>query len=404
MPMSVQFSAYLNSCRSPATQAWSYIFSMNGDATLLAAFGKIFDIHDCLESRQLTTLHKIILGLEQRNLKDYLQICSKSEVDRIDKAGRTALNWAAIRADLGAVQNLLKANANPNILDRLGTGALHMATWAASPEIVRCLLEARAQVNLQGNSHRSTPLLTTLQSPSSVPGTKNHQAHLTCMRLLINAGADVDVHDWQGATAMIFASQWNNLPAVEALLRSRADINKSNSQEETALVHAVQANSHESAQLLLSNGADYTLHTKRRRSILHEAAEYGNLRTLQILTSARIRGLHVDEKDSQGNTPWQISKRRTDESSEWHAAFTDLLASVDERYPKTTTSSAVLQRTYIYWTCALAAVSVTKSAITRIYDKAKQINEEECNFPRTPTAVLPAVLVLLVAIVWYIFR
>ena len=62
-------------------------------------------------------------------------------------------------------------------------------------------------------------------------------------------------------------------------------------------------------------------------------------RGIQILTSARIRGLQIEHKNKDGHTAKDLALQRDNIASEWHAAFSDLVASVDETIKATPLSS-----------------------------------------------------------------
>ena len=378
---------------SPAHQASSLMLMKQVDQTTSTAFRNMFDEDDYLESQGFTTLHKIVLEIDKRDLKEYLQVCSRSEINRVDQMGQTALYWAAARADLGAVQSLVEMCADPHIPNKYQNGALHRAALTGSLEVVRFLLQAGVKADGNPQPSQTTPLHFMI-----IATTFEKEPNIECMKLLMEAGANVNAQDWQGTAPIVHASQWNLPLTLRLLLDRQADINIQAFDGETALCVAIQMNTHACQQILLDHGADLLLHFTRNRSILHEAAEYGNLKTLRILVSARIRGFKIDEKDSEGNTPLQLSQRR-EELPEWHLAFADLLASVDETPLENPTSPAHRPTHQSYTTTAFGAV---KSAFIQLYDQIQQICEYIARFPRPPMAVVRAFLIILVAVLWYL--
>ena len=75
-------------------------------------------------------------------------------------------------------------------------------------------------------------------------------------KLLLNAGADVNIQNNTGSTALIYAAYNNNIEIIKLLLNSDADIDKQNSAGRTALMSAAYNNNREIIELLLDYYAD----------------------------------------------------------------------------------------------------------------------------------------------------
>ena len=224
---------------------------------------------------------------------------------------------------------------------------------------------------------------------------------LACVKHLIAAGAKVDAEEHQGATSLVFASQYGYVSGMRLLLKNNADINKATFIGETPLAVSIQVNGHASLHILLDHGAKLTLCTKNGRSILHEAAEYGDLKALQILTSTRIRSLQRNKKNNDGRTPLDLAKRRDEETPEWHAAFDDLLASVDET-PLEPALSTAAQNTVSPTSTMLSRIRIM--VMSQMYGEGQQICEYLGRIPRPPLAVIRTLAVLCMAITWALLR
>ena len=77
----------------------------------------------------------------------------------IDAQGRTPLHHAALADDADAVSALLTEGADPNVPDRLGFTALHLAAQEGAIPAAAILLAGGAQVDAV-NSYGNTPLFT----------------------------------------------------------------------------------------------------------------------------------------------------------------------------------------------------------------------------------------------------
>ena len=155
-------------------------------------------------------------------------------------------------------------------------------------------------------------------------------ANLACAERLIDLGANVDARDNGGSTPLYFVFQYGHLPTLNLLLKNGADPNLSNNLGETALTVAVRANRHGIMHALLAHGAKLSHHTLSGRSVLHEAAQYSDEKTLQLLASERIRGVRVEHRSSDGKTARDLARSRVDITEGWLVAFANLIASVDE--------------------------------------------------------------------------
>lgn len=176
----------------------------------LAALKEDFDTEDYLERMQFPPLHKIILGILEADLETQLKL-STSEIDSLDYQGRTALAWAAIRADERSLKTLLKYGANSNVKAFNGDTALHYAVRARKPCCVRPLIEHGADVNAR-NVWRVNPMCYTM----------TYRDDIDYLTPLIEAKADLELADKHGRTALVRAVNLDRLSLVECLLQNGA--------------------------------------------------------------------------------------------------------------------------------------------------------------------------------------
>jgi len=79
------------------------------------------------------------------------------------------------------------------------------------------------------------------------------------MRFLLAKGANPDLRDAAGNSALMIAAQLGFLEGEAALIESGANINLSNASGETPIIAAVQHRDMASVRLLLANGADASI-------------------------------------------------------------------------------------------------------------------------------------------------
>ena len=160
-----------------------------------------------------------------------------------------------------------------------------------------------------------------------------------CLQRIINRGAKINAQDFLGGTALMHASQGSLMLTLRRLLENGAALSLQTLEGETAITGALQVNSHGAISLLISHGADLTCYTPSQRSLLHIAAKFGDEATLVILALACIRGIDVNHKGKDGATAWDLARARNHISSEWPAAFANLVVIIKERIPDPTANS-----------------------------------------------------------------
>lgn len=122
-------------------------------------------------------------------------------------------------------EKLLAAGVEPT------KALLHCAEWNASdictPQAVRALLHAGADVNAKNRVHGATPLMMMARyAPSSV------------LKILVDAGADVNATDGDGMTALLEATRWMLTDNVRFLREAGADIKAVNNEGKDAVAYA----------------------------------------------------------------------------------------------------------------------------------------------------------------------
>ncbi|KAL2838254.1 ankyrin repeat-containing domain protein [Aspergillus pseudoustus] len=178
--------------------------------------------------------------------------------------GDTAL-ILALDSDTEIVEMLLDADANPNIVNNYGSAAINLAVTSEKPEVVRLLVDRKADIN-----HKDPADWAPIHDASSyVPNAE-------IVRFLAEGGADLkvtDSHGWTalhkaagkgrgdilavllefhttinleqcddaGATPLHKAAGIGNLECVRRLLQAGADINSQDSDGLTVLMHAISS-------------------------------------------------------------------------------------------------------------------------------------------------------------------
>jgi ankyrin repeat protein len=178
---------------------------------------------------------------------------------------------AARRGDLAAVRALLRNGTDPNVAQGDGLTALHAAAQGGNLDIVRVLIEAKANVEARSRLGGYTPLHLAAQG-----------GHLTVVRALLDGGATTGVATTTtGVTPLHLAAQAVNAEAVLRLLVERgAPIEATERQaDQTPLMFAAAAGRVSNVQELLRlganpNAASEVVDVLQRVAIDRAASEY----------------------------------------------------------------------------------------------------------------------------------
>ena len=190
----------------------------------------------------------------------------------------TGLVDAAQRGDLGAVQKLLADGADVNERDERGRTAVTAAAVDDRVDIARVLIDAGADVDLQ-DGDRNNPLLVTGET-GSVP----------MLREVLRAKPNLGATNRYGGVAIIPASDRGHVDYVRAVLDTGIDIDHVNNLGWTALLEAVilgdggEAHT-EIVRMLVAAGADTSIADRDGVTALEHARERGYAEMVRLLTS-----------------------------------------------------------------------------------------------------------------------
>ncbi|OQU95015.1 Ankyrin repeat-containing protein [Cladophialophora immunda] len=106
------------------------------------------------------------------------------------------------------------------------------------------------------------------------------------VKILLDAGANIDAHHKYGNTALIRASLYGHDKVVEILLSAGANVNAQDEIGNTALIWASISGQNKVVEILLSAGANVNAHHKYGNTALIQASHYGYGKVVEILLSA----------------------------------------------------------------------------------------------------------------------
>ena len=145
---------------------------------------------------------------------------------------------------------------------------------------VRELLEKGVDVNYQRENDGWTALIRASYFSYS------NNFRIDIIRLLIEYGANVNLQDKDGYTALVFASYNGHTEAVKLLLANGADPDLQDNNRRTALMYASHNGHIEIVKLLLAAGAKVNLQDDRDYTALYYANREGYIEIQKLLREA----------------------------------------------------------------------------------------------------------------------
>lgn len=300
-------------CRTAADNAWAKILSGRFPREKELTLRRMFSDTEYLERWNLTILHKIVLELSGRDLKNELEE-STAEIDTVDTNGRTALSFAAERCDLNALAPLLQYGADPKIDSPHQGSPLHSAATALSPAAIPILLDHGAMVDCT-TAYLQTPL----HYAAAYNSSENHA------EALLEAGANPDFRDYDGMTPLHWTAVSGNLPVATTLLARGADPDIADKHGHTVLALSIKSNRHALISLLLNYQPQTLGKLANGDTILHVVALNADLETMKRLRAFQFDASLLDVRDANGRTASAILRGREDYSAGLEDEFMQLV-------------------------------------------------------------------------------
>jgi ankyrin repeat protein len=222
---------------------------------------------------------------------DTLQVfidAGASKTDQTDKD--LALAGAARSGNLTSVRTLIAYGANPNVdltkltvtqngggmtLQGAGTGSVLInAADSGNPDVVREILRHHPRLELRDQEGE-----TALFAAGHYRDPDRDGARVECVRLLIEAGADVNARDENGNTPL---HETFLTDVEEELLKLGADVNARNKDGETPIFTTVDD---DAIPLFIEHGADLNLRNNKGQTVVEAAQEKGPTRQEALRTA-----------------------------------------------------------------------------------------------------------------------
>lgn len=230
---------------------------------------------DWMLEQNFSSIHLIVLGFHTgQKLEAELENDPKA-IHAKDARNRTALDWAAARADLDQMDILIKHGSDVNNMDISGRTTLLHAVDSHRVAAVLRLLNAGANPNpaVPRRFLRSSPLKAACSA--GIPD---------MVDLLLHYGAEVTTRNPEGQTPLHAAAMRGQVDCVTKVLGAGASIEQESANGLSPLDTAIITNSHAVVPLLVSR---WTKHVTA--PFLLRMAEHADAQTILIIMNEPLK-------------------------------------------------------------------------------------------------------------------
>ncbi|CAB3384229.1 Hypothetical predicted protein [Cloeon dipterum] len=204
---------------------------------------------------------------------DYFLLLQKSDINRTDERGKTALHCAAEHGYLERVQQLIHAGANIRAVDENGWNAFHFACKCNidnhKEKVIRLLHSTDSQLAKEKTKSGETGL-------HILPKFSNSHLFEKMRFLIEDIGVDVRAEDNSGCTALLTAVH-EGKDCVDYLMTKDINLEVKNNRGQTYLHLAAQRGDLEAMQTWIELGGDLDVIDDEGSTALHFAARGGHL-------------------------------------------------------------------------------------------------------------------------------
>uniref|UniRef100_A0A673BIB4 Ankyrin repeat domain 6b n=1 Tax=Sphaeramia orbicularis TaxID=375764 RepID=A0A673BIB4_9TELE len=268
----------------------------------------------------LALSERLLVASHKGQADSVVQLINKGAKVAVTKYGRSPLHLAAYKGHIEVVRILLKAGCDLDIQDDGDQTALQRAAVVGNSDVISALIQEGCALDRQdkdGNTalhevswHGFSQSVKLLVKAGANVHTKNKAGntalHLACQnghaqssKVLLLGGSRPDSKNHTGDTCLHVAARYNHVPMIRILLGAFCSVSEKNLAGDTPLHVAAALNHKKTVRLLLEAGADSHICNNAGQTALDEAREHDNPEVALLLTKAPqtfVRGRSVRKR------------------------------------------------------------------------------------------------------------
>uniref|UniRef100_A0A3Q1CJ93 Ankyrin repeat domain 6b n=1 Tax=Amphiprion ocellaris TaxID=80972 RepID=A0A3Q1CJ93_AMPOC len=265
----------------------------------------------------LALSERLLIASHKGQADNVVQLINKGAKVAVTKYGRSPLHLAAYKGHIEVVRILLKAGCDLDIQDDGEQTALHRAAVVGNGDIISALIQEGCALDRQdkdGNTalhevswHGFSQSVKLLVKAGANVHAKNKAGntalHLACQnghaqssKVLLLGGSRPDSKNHGGDTCLHVAARYNHIPMIRILLGAFCSVSEKNLVGDTPLHVAAALNHKKTVRLLLEAGADSRICNNAGQTALDQAREHNNPEVALLLTKAPQVNSHVRKR------------------------------------------------------------------------------------------------------------
>ncbi|XP_042359915.1 ankyrin repeat domain-containing protein 6b [Plectropomus leopardus] len=255
----------------------------------------------------LALSERLLIASHKGQADNVVQLINKGAKVAVTKYGRSPLHLAAYKGHIEVVRILLKAGCDLDIQDDGEQTALQRAAVVGNSDVINALIQEGCALDRQdkdGNTalhevswhgfSQSVKLLVKAGANTHAKNKAGNTAlHLACQnghaqssKVLLLGGSRPDSKNHAGDTCLHVAARYNHVAVIRILLGAFCSVSEKNLAGDTPLHVAAALNHKKTVRLLLEAGADSHICNNAGQKALDQAREHNNPDVALLLTKA----------------------------------------------------------------------------------------------------------------------
>uniref|UniRef100_A0A671U4W2 Ankyrin repeat domain 6b n=1 Tax=Sparus aurata TaxID=8175 RepID=A0A671U4W2_SPAAU len=255
----------------------------------------------------LVLSERLLIASHKGQADNVVQLINKGAKVAVTKYGRSPLHLAAYKGHIEVVRILLKAGCDLDIQDDGEQTALQRAAMVGNSDVISALIQEGCALDRQdkdGNTAlhevswhgfcQSVKLLVkagaNVHAKNKAGNTALHLAcqngHAQSSKVLLLGGSRPDSKNHAGDTCLHVAARYNHVAMIRILLGAFCSVSEKNLVGDTPLHVAAALNHKKTVRLLLEAGADSRICNNAGHTALDQAREHNNPDVALLLTKA----------------------------------------------------------------------------------------------------------------------